>query len=165
MICDSQNIKEDILNEKVLKCLKDIFSKYANKDYILNNLSYESDNSIKESLLQEKINLETKVTENKNLKFNLYKDKINNIISENDYIEFSNKLSRDILSLENRMKYIDNEIEQITINYKNKENMIQLVNKFLNTETITKNDILQLIDKIEIGAHIEHLKIYFKFSI
>ena len=42
--------------------------------------------------------------------------------------------------------------------------MLQLVNKFLNTENITRNDILQLIDKIEIGAHIEHLKIYFKFN-
>ena len=43
--------------------------------------------------------------------------------------------------------------------------MLQLVDKFLNTENITRNDILQLVDKIEIGAHCEHLKIYFKFSI
>ena len=57
------------------------------------------------------------------------------------------------------------EIEKITTSHNNKENMLQLVDKFLNTEKITRNDILQLIDKIEIGAHIEHLKIFFKFSI
>ena len=165
MVCDSKNIKEAILNEKVLNSLKDIFSKYANKEYILNNLDYESDNSIKESLLQEKANLEEKLSENNNIKFNLYKDKINNIISEKDYIEFSNKLSNDIFNLENRIKYIDDETEKISANHKNKENMLQLVDKFLNTENITRNDILQLIDKIEIGAHIEHLKIYFKFSL
>ena len=165
MVCDSKNIKEDILNEKVLNSLKEIFSKYANKEYIINNLCYESDNSIKESLLQEKTNLEEKLSENQNIKFNLYKDKINNVISEKDYIEFSNKLSYDILGLENRIEYINDEIEKISANHKNKENMLQLVDKFLNTETITRNDILQLIDKIEIGAHIEHLKIYFKFSI
>ena len=86
MVCDSKNIKEDMLNEKVLNSLKDIFSKYANRDYILNNLDYENENSIKESLLQEKVNLETKLNENNNIKFNLYKDKINNIISKKDYI-------------------------------------------------------------------------------
>lgn len=165
MVCDSKNIKEDILNEKVLNSLKDIFLKYAKKDYIVNNLKYENENNIKKTLLQEKANLEEKLSENNNIKFNLYKDKINNIISEKDYIEFSNKLSKDILSLENRIKYIDEEIEKITTNHNNKENILQLVDKFLNTENITRNDILQLIDKIEIGAHIEHLKIYFKFSI
>lgn len=166
MVCDSKNIKEDILNEKVLNSLKDIFSKYAKKDYIVNNLKYENENNIKETLLQEKTNLEEKLSENNNIKFNLYKDKTNNIISENDYIEFSNKLSKDILSLENKIKYINDYIEKITINHNNKKNMLQLVDKFLNTENITRNDILQLIDKIEIGAQCEHpkIKIFFKFN-
>ena len=167
MVCDSKNIKEDILNEKILNSLKDIFSKYANKEYIVNNLEYENENNIKETLLQEKANLEEKLSENNNIKFNLYKDKTNNIISEKDYIAFSNKLSTDILSLENRIKYINDDIEKKTINHNNKKNMIQLVDNFLNTANITRNDILQLIDKIEIGAQCEHtkLKIFFKFSI
>ena len=165
LLCNSKNIKEDILNEKVLNSLKDIFSKYANKEYIVNNLDYENYNSIKENLLQEKINLEEQLNKNNNIKFNLYKDKINNVISEKDYIEFSNKLSKDILNLEKRIKYIDDEIENISANHNNKKAMLQLVDNFLNTETVTRNDILQLIDKIEIGAHIELLKIYFKFSI
>jgi len=165
MVCDSKNIKEDILNEKVLNSLKDIFYKYANKEYIMNNLDYESENKMRENLLQQKINLEAKLTKNRNIKFNLYKDKINTIISEKDYIEFSNKLSKDILNLENRIKYIDDEIENISANHNNKKAMLQLVDNFLNTETVTRNDILQLIDKIEIGAHIEHLKIFFKFNI
>lgn len=159
MVCDSKNIKEDILNEKVLNSLKYIFSKYAKKDYIVNNLEYENENNIKETLLQEKANLEKKLSENNNIKFNLYKDKANNIISEKDYIEFSNKLSKDISSLENRIKYINDDIEKITINHNNKKNMIQLVDNFLNTANITRNDILQLVDKIEIGAQCEQTKI------
>ena len=165
MVCDSKNIKEVLLNKKILNSLKNIFSKYANKNYIVNNLDYESDNTIKKSLLQEKTNLETKIAENKNIKFNLYKDKINNVISEKDYIEFSNKLSNDILNLENRIKNINDEVEQISTNHNNRKNMLQLIDKFLNTETVTRNDILQLIDKIEIGAQCEHLKIFFKFSL
>lgn len=167
MVCDSKNIKEDILNEKVLNSLKDIFLKYAKKDYIVNNLEYENENNIKETLLQEKANLEEKLFENNNIKFNLYKDKLNNVISEKDYIEFANKLGKDISSLENRIKYINDYIEKITINHNNKKNMLQLVDKFLNIENITRNDILQLIDKIEIVAQCEHfkIKIFFKFNI
>lgn len=167
MVCDSKNIKEDILNEKILKSLKYIFSKYANRKYIVNNLEYKNENNIKETLLQEKSKLEEKLSENNNIKFNLYKDKANNIISEKDYIEFSNKLSEDISSLENRIKYINDDIEKTTINHNNKKNMLQLVDRFLNIENITRNDILQLIDKIEIDYQCEHLKIkiFFKFNI
>ena len=45
--------------------------------------------------------------------------------------------------------------------------MIQLVDNFLNTANITRNYILQLVDKIEIGAQCEHpkIKIFFKFNI
>ena len=118
-------------------------------------------------MLQEKANLEEKLSENNNIKFNLYKDKINNIISEKDYIEFANKLGKDISSLENRIKYINDEIEKTTINHNNKKNMLQLVDKFLNIENITRNDILQLIDKIEISSQCENrkIKIFFKFNI
>ena len=45
--------------------------------------------------------------------------------------------------------------------------MLQLVDNFLNTKNITRNDILQLVDKIEIGAQCEQtkIKIFFKFNI
>lgn len=165
MVCDSNNIKEYILNEKILNSLKNLFSKYTNKEYIVNNLEYEKDNSQKESLLQEKLNLEEKLVEDNNVKFNLYKDKINNIISEKDYMEFSNKISNSIFSLENRIKYINDEVKKISANHKNGKSMLKLVDDFLNVKTITRNDILQLIDKIEIDSFSEKLKIYFNFNI
>ena len=44
--------------------------------------------------------------------------------------------------------------------------MINVINNFFDNESFDRNDILQLIDKIEIGAHIEHqkIKIHFKFN-
>ena len=48
--------------------------------------------------------------------------------------------------------------------FNNRKNMLHLVDKFLNAENISRNDILQLIDKIEIGAHIEHPKIKIHFN-
>ena len=44
--------------------------------------------------------------------------------------------------------------------------MINIIDKVINTNSFGRNDILQLIDKIEIAAHIEHpkIKIHFKFN-
>ena len=44
--------------------------------------------------------------------------------------------------------------------------MRNIVNKFFDTDSFDRNDILQLIDKIEIGAQCEHhkIKIHFKFK-
>ena len=47
-----------------------------------------------------------------------------------------------------------------------RNDMLNIVNKVFDTDSFDRNDILQLIDKIEISAHIEHLKIkiHFKFK-
>lgn len=44
--------------------------------------------------------------------------------------------------------------------------MISILNKFFDTDSFDRNNILHLIDKIEIDAQHEHLKIkiYFKFK-
>ena len=49
---------------------------------------------------------------------------------------------------------------------KSKNDILNSINKFFDTDSFNRNDILQLIDKIEIGAHIEHpkIKIHFKFN-
>lgn len=166
MICNCKSIKEDVLNDAVVTSLKDVISKYANKDYILNNIDNNSNDNLKNSLLKEKEILELKLNESNNIKFNLYKDKVNSIVSEKDYTLFVTNVNKDIENYANRIKSIDETIENIDNDVQNKNNMISVINKFFDTDSFDRNDILQLIDKIEIGAHIEQpkIKIHFKFK-
>ncbi|MBR5227875.1 MAG: zinc ribbon domain-containing protein [Clostridia bacterium] len=166
MICNCKSIKEDVLNNAVINSIKDVISKYANKDYILNNVDNKANDSLKNSLLKEQESLELKLSENNNIKFNMYKDKVNSVISKKDYTLFVNKINGDIESYENRIKDINETIENIDNDTKNKIDMLSIINKFFDTDSFDRNHILQLIDKIEICAHIEQpkIKIYFKFK-
>lgn len=166
MICGCKSIKEEDLNNAIISSIKDVISKYANKDYILNNLDNKANDSLKNSIIKEKESLELKLSDSNNIKFNLYKDKVNSIISEKDYILFINNVNKDVENYENRIKSIDNSLENIDNDVKNKNDMLSIINKFFDTDSFDRNDILQLIDKIEIGAHVEHpkIKIHFKFN-
>ena len=132
----------------------------------LNNLDNKSNDSLKNSLIKEKESLELKLNESNNLKFNLYKDKINSVIPEKDYTLFVTNVNKDIENYENRIKDINQSLENIDNDLKEKNNIISVINKFLDADSFNRNDILQLIDKIEISAHIEHpkIKIHFKFN-
>lgn len=168
IVCNSKIIKEDVLNNAIITSIKDVISKYGNKDFILNNIDNNSNDNLKSSLLKDKEALELKLNESNNIKFNLYKDRINSVISEKDYNLFLNNINKDIESYENRIKNINESLENMDNNLKNKNDMISIINKLFVTDSFERNDILQLIDKIEIDAHIEHLKykikIHFMFN-
>ena len=166
MFCNCKSIKEDVLNNAVISSIKDVIYKYANKDYILNNLDNKSNDSLKTSLIKEKESLELKLNESNNIKFNLYKDKVNSIISEKDYALFISNINKDIESYENRITTINETLDNIDNDAKNKNDMINIINKFFNTDSFDRNDVLQLIDKIEIDTQHEHpkIKIHFKFK-
>lgn len=167
IICNCKSIKEEVLNNIVMVSIKDVISKYANKDYIVNNLDNKANDSLKNNLIKEKESLKLKLKESNNIKFNLYKDKVNSIVSEKDYTLFVSNINKDIERYENRIKSIDSSLENIEEDIKNKRDIFNIVNKLFDSDDFSRNDILQLIDKIEIGAHIEHpkIKIYFKFRL
>ena len=164
-ICNLKSIKEEVLNNIVVSSIKDIISKYANKEYILNNLNNKVNNSFENSLVKEKESLKLKLNESNNIKFNLYKDKLNSVISEKDYILFISSVNKDIQNYENRIANIIERLANITDEVKNKNNITGVIDDLFNANSLARNDILQLIDRIEISAKQEYskIKIYFKF--
>ena len=166
MVCNCKGIKEEVLNNAVINSIKDVIFKYANKDYILNNVDNKGNESLKNSLIKEKESLELKLNESNNIKFNLYKDKVNSVISEKDYTLFASNVNKDTESYKNRIESINVSLKTIDNEIKNKNDMLNIVNKVFDVDSFARNDILQLVDKIEISAHIEQLKIkiYFKFK-
>ena len=83
----------------------------------------------------------------------IYFDKINHVISEDDYFRYTNKIINERDSLINQK----NEIKKLISNMKEKQNKVsenqmnKLIDEFLNTTS--KNRFYQLIDKIEIDEN------------
>lgn len=164
MACNSKSIREDILNSAVINSIKDVISKYSNKDYLLKNLDIKTNDNLKNSLIKEKESLILKLNENNSIKFKLYKDKANSVISEKDYALFISNINKDIEIYENKIANINEILENIGNQRTN--NIVSVVNNFFYSNNFYRNDILLLIDKIEIDAHDKHpkIKIHFKFN-
>lgn len=164
MACNSKSIREDILNSAVINSIKDVISKYSNKEYLLKNLDIKTNDNLKNSLIKEKESLILKLNENNSIKFKLYKDKANSVISEKDYALFISNINKDIEIYENKIANINEILENIGNQRTN--NIVSVVNNFFYSNNFYRNDILLLIDKIEIDAHDKHpkIKIHFKFN-
>lgn len=164
MACNSKSIREDILNSAVINSIKDVISKYSNKDYLLKKLDIKTNDNLKNSLIKEKESLILKLNESNSIKFKLYKDKANSVISEKDYALFISNINKDIEIYENKIANINEILENIGNQRTN--NIVSVVNNFFYSNNFYRNDILLLIDKIEIDAHDKHpkIKIHFKFN-
>lgn len=164
MACNSKSIREDILNIAVINSIKDVISKYSNKEYLLKNLDIKTNDNLKNSLIKEKESLILKLNESNSIKFKLYKDKANSVISEKDYALFISNINKDIEIYENKIANINEILENIGNQRTN--NIVSVVNNFFYSNNFYRNDILLLIDKIEIDAHDKHpkIKIHFKFN-
>ncbi len=109
-------------------------------------------------ILEEKCNNISKKIEQ------IYDDKLNGVIEENDYIRYSEKfikerkqISENIESLKEKIKILSSDENKIVTNQEVKE----LTNKFLKAEYINKEILFDIVDRIEID---ENKKIYIHFN-
>ena len=89
----------------------------------------------------------------------IYFDKINNIINENDYFRYTQKLNDDKVLLEQKLQNTKSKIQKQMV--KSDGKMSDIINEFLNNPS--KKVIYELIDYIEIDEN-KNVKINFCFS-
>lgn len=166
-ICNSKVIKEDVLENLVISSLKEIAAKYANEKYILSNINKKNISNLENELIKEKQKILMNFKDSNNLLFNLYKDKVNRIISDKTFLEFTNKISEEKNNYSNRIKNIDIELEKIKSNLNSSNNLASILKSFLEFKTINRTILSQLIDKITINTCEKKKKItiYFKFNV
>lgn len=165
--CSKKYINYDKAEKQILNSIRNIVNVYMKTiDYkkILNKEIERKNYNL--------IQLENKIKkyENKINDFNekidkIYIDKLNNFISEEDYLRLSEKLINDrnsyrqlILDEQENMNNIE-KIDDLKINNKDIKKKIK---EFLNVEKITKAELLKLVDKIYIDSN-KDIEIYFKF--
>lgn len=149
-LCTTHSNNYDLLEEAVLKELKDICLRYIDKTKIknktLNNLNNISKKDYKKELksLTKDINLT-----NDNLD-NIYIDKLSKKITEEQFERVKLKLE---LELERKQKLYDelnNDAIENNAQEKKLKNIENHINKFLKLESPSRELIINLIEKIEI---------------
>lgn len=162
-ICPPQHLNYNKFEKKVLQFLKDFLMLYTDKstlEKIYKRYKASKNNNVSK-YEKELRQIDTRINTLTNQIDSIYFDKLNHIISENDYFRYTNKIigERDILESQKKeiVKLINNTKEKQDIG--TKEKMEKLINEFLNSTS--KKSLYMLIDNIEID---ENKNVYINFA-
>ena len=164
-ICPPQHLNYNKFEEEVLQYLKEFLMLYTDKsrlEKIYKKYKSSKNNNISK-YEKELRQLDNRISTLTNQIDSIYFDKLNHIISENDYFRYTNKIigERDALESQKKeiVKLINNTKEKQDIG--TKEEMEKLINEFLNNTS--KKSLCMLIDNIEIDEN-KNVYINFVFS-
>ena len=164
-ICPPQHLNYNKFEKEVLQYLKEFLMLYTDKsrlEKIYKKYKARKNNNISK-YEKELRQINNRISTLTNQIDSIYFDKLNHIISENDYFRYTNKIigERDILESQKKeiVKQINNTKEKQDIG--SKEEMEKLINEFLNNTS--KKSLYMLIDNIEIDEN-KNVFINFAFS-
>ena len=147
-LCTSHSNNYDKLEEEIINNLREVCLKYLDKNKVkssvINNFNNKNkDNSLKEiEILSKDIN---QINDNLD---NIYIDKLNKTITEDQFNRVKNKLELEL----NRKITRLNEIKDLSVSEvgENKKKIENYINKFLSMKNPSRELIVNLIDRIDI---------------
>lgn len=163
--CSLHYFIEENLNKIVIKELKEIFSSYSKKEKL--EEEYEKKKSTKDNV--EKFEKEFEIYKNKIIIIekaisDLYIDRANNILSNDDFYQIKAGLEEDKKRYNEKLKSIEKMIMSKKTKKEDTKNKKELIENFLKVENPDKELMSELIKKIEIDEN-KHVKVYFNFNI
>ena len=164
-ICPPQHLNYNKFEKEVLQYLKEFLLLYTDKsrlEKIYKKYKFSKNNNVSKYEKELK-QIDSRINTLTNQIDSIYFDKLNHIISENDYFRYTNKIigERDALESQKKeiVKLINNTKDKQDIG--TKEEMEKVINEFLNNTS--KKSLYMLIDNIEIDEN-KNVFINFAFS-
>lgn len=157
-LCTTHCINEKLIIDVVREQLKEFALKYIDVKMLLND--YNSHVVESSSLNKELMKIYQQIEQNNKVKLSLYKDKVKKVITEEEFVKFSQELTLENAKLELQKSDIEDKVN----NQKNcEENKESIVDSVVTFESIDRNMIMMLIDKIYIGKD-KQVTIVFDFK-
>lgn len=155
--CSSHYIMLNDLEEIVLEKLKSYINSYLDEESAINSLSIEVeiDNRIK-SLKIELNRVESNLKEQSRVIESLYIDKVNGIITNEMFIDFSKKFNKEKETNLSRKKDIEKQIEPLVEKNNARDQWQETILRYRNVDKLTHTMVNQLIDFIEVGEKNEN---------
>jgi site-specific DNA recombinase len=150
--CSSHSINYRKLIELLERKVKDIIQTHLQQDQFEEYLTFNQSNDklIKRKQL-ELSSMEDKLSKTKKALAALYVDKVNQIISEDEYNDLKNFLSQEAEALISEMKKIEEVIQSMISDDTAHERKDDLIRKFANFERLDHEIINEFVDYIEVG--------------
>lgn len=150
--CKGAFIAQRFLEKAVIRELNDIINKYFDQSSAEARIVLNRDTEAKiRNLIKESSLCQKKIEDLKKAIQNTYIDKVKEIITETEYIEFRNGFNKDILKYQERMTEIEQQISIIQKKQQNNRSKTEILKEYANVQHLDRAIMDTLIDYIEIG--------------
>ncbi len=164
-VCTTHKFNYKLLEENVLKEIKDMCYKYVKTEDLENVLKNKDTTQKLIVELETSINFKIKSIESINHKEkNLYEDKLSGFIDGETYLEFQEKFTKEINLLREDISKMEEKLYQLNNKLQGKESKYpSIVREFLTMNNITRDMLAQLIEKILIDENL-NVEIYYRIK-
>lgn len=162
-MCTRHSIPEKELEAAVIDNLKNISAYAANHEKLLLEAKKHTKDNEDEELSQEISQINARVLEIKKILKNLYEDKLKGIVSETDFLDFSQEFNEEREKLNSRLSKLTSEQQRLKQQETQADKLIKLVKDLTDFTNITKPMLIKLINKIEIFEQ-RSITVKYKFT-
>lgn len=161
-LCTSHSIRSDYVEKAVTEKLKSILQNFQKNDIILTLTEQKiNEKNQNNSSSDELKKCQLKLLALSNQIDILYNDKLNGTLSQDDFSRIYNQKKQEKTSIQHQITLITSHLKHNMT--KNSCLADQLINKFYSNPTITREILIDLVDRIEIDKN-KRIYIFFKFK-
>ena len=163
-ICpNNKAIRMSSLEEILLNAINDLLDNYYDKNNLkeLYNQRCEQDTDNARTikvLEKEKEELNKKISNNKTYYRNLFEEKVKGVISEDMFQMMSKDYFKEIENMMSRIEVIDNQIKELKVEKKEKNNADNILKKYKHIKELNKTILDEFIEKVYIGEYDKETK-------
>ncbi len=165
MNCSNKSsISGKIIEKTIVDEINALIKNYCDFDVIkIKNTYQEKINSLKSFIFQNEE--EIKTIQNKML--SLYEDKLENLLSKENYLLFNQKYESEILELNIKNEKLKMQLKEINSKTQDVENRQEIFEKYLDFDTLNREIVEEFIDSVEVyeksGSNPHQIKINWNF--
>ena len=162
-VCSPHNFNYQVFEEQMINVLREIFKDYKDKKRLEEIAKLSKNKKVKKIDFQKQIDSYNESIEKEKAKLEvMYEDRLNGIISLEDYMKNANKIKELVKQYEEKIKELEANLKGEKIESK-EDKLDNLIDEFLNMEKPTKEIIREFINKIEIHED-KQVDVYFNFK-
>lgn len=150
--CVGTCIAQRFLEQAILQELNSIINRYFDESSAETRLILNRDIDAKRKNLQKESNMcQGKIADLKKAIQNTYIDKVKDVITESEYLEFRNGFNNDIQRYQSRILEIEQQIYLLEQKLQDNRSKAEILKEYVNVKKLDRAIMDTLIDYIEIG--------------
>ena len=149
--CVGSFISEKVLKTTVLKELNILINRYLNVDKLEESITLNSFKNEKKVLQKEIEQYQSNISKKSQAIKDSYIDKINGIISQEQFVEFNKNFQEEKRNLEKLLKEKEKKLLELSNEQETLKSKRQILEKYINVTELSREMVDNLIDYIEVG--------------